>query len=182
MDATTTGARRVIPYPPTGLTSPEMSEPPLVWALHFEEHYPWFIFPVDRETGIVLDRCEGLPDRGQVQAWWESYPEAVIGLACGEVSQVTAAVWTQDHEQGGNYHMLMGLPTIAYWITHIGRVWLLSYDPHWEGVCQPDGNIWMVGDGGYVLLPPVEASEEERRMRIGGMLDSDPDDRFVEMV
>jgi hypothetical protein len=163
--------RNIVSIVGSGVDPPDIEASSLEWARYYVDNYSWVIFPIDRATGMVLVDIEDAPSIEEVVEWWTAFPDALIGLALGVKSGVMAAIWVEGTDKGANFERLQALGTLGFEITHGGRAWLLRHDDYWSGACDLDESLFMLGEGCFVLLPPVHAGGGELRGRFAGKLD-----------
>ncbi len=133
-------------------------------AVQFAEHYAWQVFPITagrKEPPLCKWAEEATSDLVKVRQWWNRWPEANIGLACGARSRVV--VLDVDAGHGGNQSLLQllvnygQLPQTVTSLTGGGGQHILFAHPGVEirnsaGKLGPGLDIR--GDGGYIVLPP----------------------------
>jgi hypothetical protein len=130
------------------------------------------VIPVGRDKRPLVEWAQyqrDLPHPDQVAVWWDSWPEANIGVATGAVSDLVVL----DADGPAGLASLKSLNTPATtWLSKTGRA---------EGGCQqffkhpgrPIQNragvkpgLDVRGDGGYVIVPPsLHASVLGSRIR-----------------
>ena len=154
-------AREITAVRSTGVAPPPMEASPLEWAVFYREQYSWAIYPIDRESMVPLAEVSAPPTLDEVRGWWSEFPSALVGLALGEPSGVIAAVWVEGSPKAANYRQMSQFGTLTFEITNGGRAWLVQQDDYWTGLCALDEDMYMLGTGCFVLLPPVNAEEGE---------------------
>lgn len=143
----------------------------------------WQIFPV--HSIVDVDQCScgdgGCSDRGkhpitinglksatddeeQIRAWWGANPEANIGVATGEASQVWALDVDTREDGFRNFHELLvengceELPRTVEQVTGSGGRHFIFGWPGEAGEVRNRTNIVrgvdVRGEGGYVIVPP----------------------------
>lgn len=91
-------------------------------------------------------------DRGQVEAWWEKWPDANIGIACGSGLIVLDLDGPDEIKKfAGIAAPYRGLPETLTCLT--GRGVHLYLTGHLPNSRKVDG-LLVRGDGGYVIAPP----------------------------
>ena len=140
--------------------------PPLVAALGYARK-GWPVFPVNPGNKRPLTRF-GLKDATteakQIRAWWERWPEAMIGLRTGPAADIFVLDVDTDPGKG-----IDGFASLALLEREYGALprTLRSVTPRggshyffrWHvGIKNSAGKLGMGldvrGDGGYVVLPP----------------------------
>ena len=146
----------------------------LEWALQYYRA-GWVIFPcVDKRPHFAALAEHGgswkwinraTLTEGRVAKWWTDFPEAQIGLVCGQVSNVVVLDmdWLKV-SGGGEVDLIRGkepmllaerFPKTVMSITGgKGRHLFYRYQPLKNSVKTVHPQIDIRADGGYVILPP----------------------------
>lgn len=128
------------------------------------------VFPCNMAKRPLTDNGfqDATTDAAQVAAWWGMWPNALIGMPTGAVSDTTVIDVDQDESRGidGTESLYQleqqhgKLPDTVETITpRGGRHLMFAYEP---GVRNSAGRLGVGldvrGEGGYVILPPSEGS------------------------
>lgn len=127
----------------------------------------WAVLPLRARGKEPLTR-HGLKDAStdpdQIRKWWDRWPDANVGVACGSASGGLVAIDLDEHEERG----LSGLDTLHDWerehgqlpdtataITGGGGVHLLyRADAEVRGSANAVTGVDVRGDGSYIVAPP----------------------------
>ena len=132
-------------------------------ALAYNQMLGWKIFPIHYKSKAPLTKHgfkDATDDVGQIQAWWELYPDAGIGLPTGSVNDIV--VVDIDPRNGGHisFERLTdeygSLPDTVHCMTGSGGDhYYFKYDDR-INVSKLNGydGIDIQGNGKYVILPP----------------------------
>lgn len=137
------------------------------FALEYAQKYGWAVFPVSNKTKKPLTP-HGCKDAkktaGPIKAWWKKWPDANIGIATGNMSELIVIDLDMDEDEGkdGIHELVLwerengDLPETAKVITGRGGNHLYF---HYKGdqIKNRTGileGIDVRADGGYVIAPP----------------------------
>jgi hypothetical protein len=86
-----------------------MGKLPLFFALEYIEKYGWPVFPVSWD-GQKIPKIKDWPnaattDSAQIRAWWQKWPQAFVGLACGKAGFVVVDIDCKKDDANG-FHTL----------------------------------------------------------------------------
>jgi hypothetical protein len=135
-----------------------------------------YIFPVQAGAKVPLTEHgvkDASTDPQQIERWWEQYPDANIGLACGEASGVIALDFDTKHGKPGlrtlaDIESRFNIETLTATTPSNGVHWLFRY----PGSMLKNNVELLPGldirtTGGYVLIAPsVVAGKPYRWTRI----------------
>ncbi len=139
-----------------------VGETQLAWALEYAAFLRWKVFPVgtDKKPLIKDWPNAATDDQEQIRRWWERWPEAGIGLVCGQRSGVYVVDIDSRHEGTESWQQLVfthGEPMTLQSRTGGGGYHLFFQAPSFElgnSAGKLGRGIDTRGDGGYVVLPP----------------------------
>lgn len=130
-------------------------------ACAYAEQFGWAVFPVAPLDKVPLLKGgrgfrDATTDPGQIRSWWRSWPDANIGLACGDMSGGVFAV-DVDPRNGGDWSwsdLCAGreMPQTPVSLTGGGGYHVLFRGDVGCSVIEPGVDI--KGTGGYIVLPP----------------------------
>lgn len=141
-------------------TSHPLCEAALAYAGH-----GWHVFPCgpDKKPLSTNGLNDATTDAEQIERWWARWPHALIGCACGP-----SGFWVLDLDPPDGEASLQALirqhggfrETRAARTGRGGRhlYWEMSGKRVRNSAGKIGPNIDVRGDGGYVILPPSEAS------------------------
>jgi hypothetical protein len=149
-------------YAPKGAAKPK-DNPSLTAALHYASR-GWAVFPLAPRTKVPFKGSHGFKDATtdatMIRAWWMEHPDANIGIATGEVSNLT--IIDIDPRNGGDATLDAliaehgNLPPTA--TVRSGSGGLQLYFMHAftgaKGTNALGPGIDIKNDGGYVAAPP----------------------------
>ena len=145
-----------------GFAPRPIGEATMDFALEYGVFLGWKVFPVgaDKKPLIRDWPNAATDDQGQIREWWGRWPEAGIGLVCGQRSGVYVVDIDSRHEGTASWQDLVfthGEPLTMQSRTGGGGYHLFFSTPSYElgnsaGRLGP--GIDTRGDRGYVVLPP----------------------------
>lgn len=122
----------------------------------------WSVFPLLTKNQPHIQWREfqsTLPTIDQILDWWTQWPEAMIGVALGEVSNLVR-VDADGPEAAAELEKLGGLPdTLTFRTPSGGQGWLLQFSPClktevlWNGPGEHQ-ELRIQSTGAYTVLPP----------------------------
>ncbi len=136
-------------------------------AIKYAKEYGWAVFPVSNKTKKPLTP-HGCKDAkktvGPIQAWWQRYPDASVGVATGSASNLIVIDVDIDEAKGVD-----GFQSMRQWERENGELTETAYALtgrggnhfyyHYTG--KDIGNragilegVDVRGEGGYVIAPP----------------------------
>ena len=156
------GAQAIRDAAGDGFAPRPAGETTMDFALEYAAFLGWKVFPVgaDKKPLIKDWPNAATDDQGQIRAWWERWPEAGIGLVCGQRSGVYVVDIDSRHEGTSTWQDLVfkhGEPLTMQSRTGGGGYHLFFRAPSYElgnSAGKLGRGIDTRGDGGYVVLPP----------------------------
>jgi len=126
-------------------------------ALKYQEEC-FSIIPVGRDKRPLVEWAEfqtQKPSRDEVQAWWERFPTAGIGMITGKINNLT--VLDCDSEEA--IKTVEGFLPESFEISiantpRNGRHYFFNYTPELHSRNGAGANLDVKSDGGYVVVPP----------------------------
>lgn len=108
----------------------------------------WHVFPVQPKgkQPLVKWRDVSTTDLSQVESWWETWPDANIGIDCGKSGLV---VVDYDGVEAPDVHTL-----VVKTARGVHQYYANSGDPVSNSASMLGEHIDVRGEGGYVLAPP----------------------------
>ena len=120
----------------------------------------WAIFPCrpnDKRPATPHGCLDATTDADQIREWWTKIPDLNIGLACGEISGITAL--DIDPRSDGHEFLAAAVadngPIEGVWESQTGgggTHYLFSYDDEANVDLAP--GVEIKSDGKYIILPP----------------------------
>tara|TARA_R110000850_G_scaffold270735_1_gene404040 strand:+ start:49 stop:606 length:558 start_codon:yes stop_codon:yes gene_type:complete len=120
----------------------------------------WAVFPCrpnDKRPATLHGCLDATTDPDQIRAWWTEIPDLNIGLACGEISNITAL----DIDPRSNGHEFLAAaiddnePIDGVWESQTGGGgihYLFTYGDEANVDLAP--GVEIKSDGKYIILPP----------------------------
>lgn len=136
-------------------------------AIEYATKYRWAVFPVKQDkTPYTPHGClDAKTDIGAIRSWWKKWPDANIGVATGEASELLVVDLDIDKDKGldgfdeltrwQNEHK-KDLPDTVMSITGRGG-YHLFYHYNGSDISNRAGvldGVDIRGEGGYVVVPP----------------------------
>lgn len=115
----------------------------------------WHVFPCKERGKIPLTKSgfkAATTDHAQITTWWETRPDANIGIATGKLSGFVVL----DVDQANALHQFDKLPHTITVYTGTGKhIWFEAPDRHIPNSASKIApGLDIRGDGGYVIAPP----------------------------
>lgn len=120
----------------------------------------WAVFPCrpnDKRPATLHGCLDATTDVDQIRAWWTEMPDLNIGLACGEISGITAL--DIDPRSGGHEFLAAAIddnePIDGVWESQTGgggTHYLFTYGNEANVDLAP--GVEIKSDGKYIILPP----------------------------
>ena len=134
-----------------------MQKPLVEYAVEYAKRKGWRIHPCrpDKRPYLLAWQKNASSNESQIRKWWEQYPDAIIGCACGPKS----GIWVIDADlpDGPDELERLNLPATLGAKTGSGGIHRFFT---WNGYNIKNSSkriapgIDVRGDGGYVILPP----------------------------
>lgn len=112
----------------------------------------WSVIPVGKNKIPLIQWKEyqnRLASPEELVKWWEDYPEAQIGIVCGEVSNLTVV----DIEEGGDFNLILD-KTFTVKTGGGGRHYYFKYEKDFKNAVKVFPKVDTRSQGGYVVGCP----------------------------
>ena len=152
-----------------------MNEKLLTAALGYSQGRGWSVFPCNGKRPYTSNGLhDATTDEQQVRRWWEKWPEANIGVACGPARIVVIDVDVPDGfatilalaKKGQDFPPTLSQKTGsggAHYLYQMPAEPIRNTAGRLPGVTEATPGVDCRGDGGYIVVAPsrTEAGEYE---------------------